>query len=241
MFLRDAFRVFEDSFSQAEQALATDELLEHSKLQDLFRRIRDESRLDFFRKEVPRAIEETIHGSKRVTAIVQAIREFAHPGGSEMTHLDLNQAITSAITLVTNHWRSECEIELELEPELPMVLCHVSEINQVILNLLINACDAIAESRTPNSVLGRITFRTWLEDNCIKLSIQDTGVGIREENLDRIFTMFFTTKAVRKGTGQGLALVYSIIVERHQGTIDVISKPGEGATFLIALPWAPSS
>lgn len=235
-FLRDAFEAMESVLSQVEHQLSSDLPEEPSTLSNRFRELFGGNRLAFFRSEVPRAIEDTIHGSNRVTSIVQAIKEFAHPGNNEKTALDLNHAIAIAITVSGNHWRSECEIETILDPNLPMTLCHVAEINQVILNLLINACDAIVENPMRASRPGKIVIKTWHEAEFVKLSISDNGMGIKRENLDRIFTMFFTTKAVGKGTGQGLAMVHSIIVEHHGGNIDVVSQPGEGATFIISLP-----
>jgi signal transduction histidine kinase len=128
---------------------------------------------------------------------------------------------------------------------LPEVLCHPAEINQVILNLLVNACDAIAEKMDRDGIVadpersqqeGVIEFRTWREGNSVKLSVRDTGIGIKPENLERIYTLFYTTKAVGKGTGQGLAIVHSIVVEQHGGSIDVASEPGKGTTFTITIP-----
>ena len=239
-FLRDAFKATEEVLARVEREFSSAGSYPTPGFEESFRQICSETQWDFFRKEIPVALYETLYGSKRVTSIVQAIRDFAHPGASEMSTLDLNKAITSAVTLAANHWRTLGEIVTDFDRSLPKITCHVSEINQVILNLLINACDAIAEARAANpSRLGKIVFKTWQEGNMAKLSISDSGVGIKRENLERIFTLFFTTKAVGKGTGQGLAIAHSIVVERHNGNIDVFSQLGEGATFIVSLPIQP--
>lgn len=238
-FLREAFEAMESVLSVVEHHLSSDESEIPSALSNRFHKLCGDTRLNFFRAEVPKAIEDTIHGSNRVTSIVQAIKEFAHPGNNEKTFLDLNHAVKSAITVSSNHWRSICNLETILDPNLPLISCHVAEINQVILNLLINACDAIAENPIRDSKPGEIVVKTWHDGEVVKLSVSDNGMGIKRENLDRIFTLFFTTKAVGKGTGQGLAMVHSVIVEHHNGSIDVASQPGEGATFIVSLPISP--
>jgi signal transduction histidine kinase len=131
---------------------------------------------------------------------------------------------------------------------LPSIHCHPAEINQVILNLLVNACDAVAEKleklgivgdtegNSDNPAGGTIEFRTWREGDKVKLSVTDSGIGIKPENLEKIYQLFYTTKPVGKGTGQGLAIVYSIVVEHHHGSIDVVSEPSKGTTFTISLP-----
>lgn len=234
-FLRDACKAMELVFSGVEACVA-DEGMSMAQFRQEYQRLREHSQFDAFRTEVPSAIQETIHGSNRVTTIVQAIREFAHPGTAEKSPHDLNHAIASAITVSTNHWRSLCDIQTKLANDLPTILCHAAEINQVILNLLVNACDAIAEKIDGGGEKGTITFRTWRDGNFVKLSVSDTGVGIKPKNLEHIFTLFYTTKPVGKGTGQGLSIVHSIVVEHHGGMIDVSSEPGEGATFVISLP-----
>lgn len=243
-FLRDAFEGLNAVVGGIERAL-DDPKQTREQLYETFQALRQQNNLDFYREEIDKAIQETLHGSNRVISIVRAIKEFAHPGTNEKARFNLNHAIASAVTVSSNHWRSHCTIQTKLAPDLPEVLCHPAEINQVILNLLVNACDAIAEKmerqgggvdpeRTQPE--GIIEFKTWREGNSVKLSVRDTGMGIKPENLERIYTLFYTTKAVGKGTGQGLAIVHSIVVEQHDGSIDVASEPGKGTTFTITIP-----
>jgi PAS domain S-box-containing protein len=243
-FLRDAFEGLNAVVGGIERALEEPGQT-REQLNEMFEALRQQNNLDFYREEIDKAIQETLHGSNRVISIVRAIKEFAHPGTNEKARFNLNHAIASAVTVSSNHWRSHCTIQTKLAPDLPEVLCHPAEINQVILNLLVNACDAIAEKMDRQGIVadperlhqeGIIEFKTWREGNSVKLSVRDTGIGIKPENLERIYTLFYTTKAVGKGTGQGLAIVHSIVVEQHGGSIDVASEPGKGTTFTITIP-----
>jgi two-component system, NtrC family, sensor kinase len=234
-FLRDACEAMNTVFSGL-HACVDDEGMSMPEFRREYQRLMESSQFELFRTEVPNAIQESLHGSDRVVSIVQAIREFAHPGTAEKSPYDLNHFIASAITVSTNHWSSVSDIQTKLAHDLPTIVCHAAEINQVILNLLVNACDAIGEKSFEGSEKGTITIRTWRDGKFVKLSVSDTGVGIKPEDLERIFALFFTTKPVGKGTGQGLSIVHSIVVEHHGGTIDVSSEPGEGATFVISLP-----
>ncbi|MFN7733687.1 MAG: ATP-binding protein [Pirellula sp.] len=243
-FLRDAFEGLNAVVGGIERALE-DPGQTREQLNEAFQALREQNNLDFYREEIDKAIQEALHGSNRVISIVRAIKEFAHPGTNEKARFNLNHAIASAVTVSSNHWRSHCTIQTKLAPDLPEVLCHPAEINQVILNLLVNACDAIAEKMDRQGIVadpershqeGIIEFKTWRDGNSVKLSVRDTGIGIKPENLERIYTLFYTTKAVGKGTGQGLAIVHSIVVEQHGGSIDVASEPGKGTTFTITIP-----
>lgn len=243
-FLQDAFEGLNAVVGGIERALEEPGQT-REQLYEAFQALRQQNNLDFYREEIDKAIQETLHGSNRVISIVRAIKEFAHPGTNEKARFNLNHAIASAVTVSSNHWRSHCTIQTKLAPDLPEVLCHPAEINQVILNLLVNACDAIAEKMDRQGIVadpershqdGIIEFKTWREEGSVKLSVRDTGIGIKPENLERIYTLFYTTKAVGKGTGQGLAIVHSIVVEQHGGSIDVASEPGKGTTFTITLP-----
>jgi PAS domain S-box-containing protein len=246
-FLKDAFEAMDTALSGLENELSQPEQ-NLQGIQSRFKILCEENNLDFYREEITKAIEETLHGSNRVISIVRAIREFAHPGNNEKSLFALNHAIASAITVSSNHWRSHCTIHTSLAPDLPSIHCHPAEINQVILNLLVNACDAVAEKleklgivgdtegNSDNPAGGTIEFRTWREGDKVKLSVTDSGIGIKPENLEKIYQLFYTTKPVGKGTGQGLAIVYSIVVEHHHGSIDVVSEPSKGTTFTISLP-----
>ena len=191
----------------------------------------------FFAEEVPQAIQQTLEGVQRITKIVQAMREFSHPGGAEKTPVNLNEAIEHTVTLSRNAWKYVADLETDLDPELPHVRCFPNEINQVFLNIIVNAAQAIeATTEKDKSGKARITVSTRADGTWVEVRIADTGPGIPEDIQEKIFNPFFTTKEVGKGTGQGLAISHAVVVEKHEGELRVESKPGEGALFIIRLP-----
>jgi signal transduction histidine kinase len=170
-----------------------------------------------------------------VATIVRAMKNFAHPGDGEKRAVDINAALENTITVAKNEWKYVAEVVTDFDA-LPMVQCLPGDINQVFLNILINAAHAIGDVVGNSGDKGTITIATRRGDHEVVVSIADTGTGISPEIRDKIFNPFFTTKEVGKGTGQGLAIVHDIIVERHGGVIDVESEPGRGTTFIIRLP-----
>jgi len=191
--------------------------------------------------EIPRAIEQSLEGIQRVTNIVHAMKEFSHPGSEEKKAIDINRAIQTTITVARNEWKYVADVETHFDPALPWVLCHAGEFNQVILNLLINAAQAIAEAPGDGSgSKGKIVISTSRVQGSAEISIADTGAGIPEAIHSRVFEPFFTTKPVGKGTGQGLALAHTAIVRRHGGKIWFESEVGKGSTFYIRIPFAGS-
>jgi signal transduction histidine kinase len=192
--------------------------------------------LDFLRDEVPKAIERTLDGIARVTHIVQAIKEFAHPDAHEQKATDINRAIETTLTVARNEYKYYATVVAQLG-NLPEVVCNVGELNQVLVNLIVNASHAIQESGQ-DAQTGRITITTAVDADTVLIRVADNGCGIPEPNLERVFDPFFTTKEVGKGTGQGLFIARSIIVERHGGRIDVTSKVGAGTEFTLHLPIA---
>jgi PAS domain S-box-containing protein len=191
--------------------------------------------LDFVCKEIPRALAEAEEGIGRVASIVRAMKEFSHPGSGNLEPADLNAAIKSTITVCRNRWKYVADLELDLADDLPLVPCQVSELNQVFLNLIVNAADALAES-PPASEKGRIVVATRVVDGQVEVSVRDNGPGIPETLAARIFEPFFTTKTVGKGTGQGLAIARDTVVIKHRGTLTFDSLPGVATTFRIRLP-----
>ena len=193
--------------------------------------------LDYLEGEIPLAIDHILDGVARISKIVRSMKFFAHPGGMEKTPLDLNQAIESTITLSRNEWKYVAEIVTDLDAAMPPVPGQRGEINQVILNLITNAAHAIAEKHGPGpTVKGRITITTRYRDGWAEVRIQDTGAGIPEAIRHKVFDLFFTTKEEGIGSGQGLAIAHSVIVDNHGGRLTVDSTPGEGTTFIIQLP-----
>jgi signal transduction histidine kinase/HAMP domain-containing protein len=191
--------------------------------------------LHYIMENAPPAIESAVDGLGRIAAIVRSMKEFAHPDQGEKKPGDLNQAIRSTLIVARNEYKYVAEIDAQFG-ELPAVPCHLGEINQAILNLLVNAAHAIADVVDGTGEFGKITVRTRLDGNAVEISIADTGTGIPEAARDKVFDPFFTTKEVGKGTGQGLAIAHSVVVHKHGGTLHFETECGKGTTFFIRLP-----
>jgi len=208
-------------------------LQELGRIDELSRKIK----LPFIIEELPRALEQSIEGLNRISSIVTSMKAFSHPGSGQKIPANINRSIENTVTISRNEWKYDCELELDLDPDMPEVPCIESEFNQVMLNLIINAVDAIKDSnKTGRSVSGFIKIKTSHDDDNAIIEIEDNGMGIPEKIKDRIFEPFYTTKEVGKGTGQGLAISHSIIVEKHSGSLYFTSEEGKGTTFIIKLP-----
>jgi len=192
--------------------------------------------LTFLREEIPAAVSQSIEGADRVGTIVRAMKEFSQPVTEEKSLIDVHHAIVNTITISRNEWKDIAEVETQFDPAVPLVLCFPNEFNQTILNLVVNAAHAIGDIVTVSGGKGRIGITTRKIEDSLEVRISDTGTGIPVEIQPRIFDPFFTTKPVGKGTGQGLAIVYSAIVEKHRGTIEFETAPGVGTTFILRMP-----
>jgi PAS domain S-box-containing protein len=192
--------------------------------------------LDFLASDIPRAIEQSLEGCDRITHIVRSMKEFSHPG-TDTAPTDLNRAIRSTVTVATHEWRQVAQVRLELDPDLPEVVCNAGEVNQAVLNMLVNAAHAIeAAGRQDPSRRGVITITSRRAAGGAEVAISDNGTGIPPEISDRVFDPFFTTKPVGRGTGQGLAIAHDVIVRRHGGSLRLDSVVGSGSTFTLWLP-----
>ncbi len=191
--------------------------------------------VDYLRERIPAACERTIDGVYRVSKIVRALRAFAHPPSLEIGTVDVNEAIRNTLIVATNEYKYVADVSTELS-ELPAINGNAGDINQVLLNLVVNAAQAIGEVVGESGDRGSIDIRTWRHGHDVWISIADTGPGITDEVAGRVFDPFFTTKEVGRGTGQGLAISRTIVVERHGGSLTFESEPGKGTTFLIRLP-----
>lgn len=191
---------------------------------------------DFLSVEVPKAFQRTLEGTERVTGIVRAMKEFAHPDTDEHMPADINHGLQTTLTVANNEYKYAATIAMEAG-ELPPVTCKIGELNQVFLNLIVNAAHAIHDSGKDAST-GRITVATRVAGDCVEVAIGDNGCGIAPENVEKIFDPFYTTKEVGRGTGQGLAIARSIVVDKHGGNIDVHSEVGVGTRFTLRLPIA---
>jgi PAS domain S-box-containing protein len=194
-------------------------------------------KIEVLRRELPSALADAHDGMTRITQIVRAMKSYSHRSGDALTASDLNQAIENTLIVCRNEWKYVAEMQTHLDPALPPVPCHLGDFNQVIVNLVVNAAHSIADvvAKTPGSK-GVITVSTRLFEGYAEVRVADTGAGIPESARSHIFTPFFTTKQVGKGTGQGLALARSVIVDRHKGTLSFETELGRGTTFIIRIP-----
>ncbi|MCK6488587.1 MAG: ATP-binding protein [Planctomycetes bacterium] len=199
----------------------------------------DQVDLEFLNAEVPRSLEQSQEGVVRVASIVRAMKDFSHPDGNERVPADLNQAIRSTLIVARNEYKYVAEAVAELDPELPAVPCFHGAIQQVLLNLVVNAAHAVADAVGDSGGRGCITITTRRDGGFAEIRVADTGTGIPEAVRPRMFEPFFTTKPAGKGTGQGLSLSRHIIEQRHQGTIRFETATGKGTVFIIRLPLEP--
>lgn len=195
------------------------------------------SKLPYLLEQAPRALDQSMQGLAHVSSIVKAMKEFSHPSGAEKQPADVHELIECSSAVSRNEWKYVADMSFDFDRNLPPVPVLRNELSQVLLNLIVNAAHAIGDVRTPDSgSLGKITLSTRQLGDAAEIRVTDTGSGIPEAIRSRIFEPFFTTKAVGKGTGQGLAICYSVIVDKHHGDISFESAPGRGTTFVIRLP-----
>lgn len=195
------------------------------------------SDLEYLLTEIPRALEQSLDGVQRVAKIVKGMKEFSHPGSEEKRAMDINKAIETTITVARHEWKYVADVATEFAPDLPLVPCLIGEFNQAILNLIVNASHAIEAAIAKGlRKKGKIVIRTRLEGSSVEVAVADNGIGMAPDVESRIFEPFFTTKSVGKGTGQGLSLAHTAIVNHHKGQIWFETEPDEGTTFFLRLP-----
>jgi len=188
--------------------------------------------MEFIMEEIPKASEHIISGVTRVSDIIRSMNEFSHPGKGIKDKADINQLLKSTLVMIQSKIKKNADIQLTLSEDIPRIPCYAGELNQVFMNILINALDAIIESKQ----WGSIKISTHVEGTEVVIAISDTGCGISIQDQEHIFNPFFTTKEVGKGTGQGLSLAHNVIIEKHKGKLNFASQPGKGTTFFIYLP-----
>jgi len=237
-FIRDAFDDLNEALAHFKDFLGCVKKGEVKNQQiEKMETILEETDLDFLAREVPEAISQSLDGVDRVRKIVRSMKEFSHPGGEEHLITDIHHAIENTVTVARNEWKYVADLEMEFDDALPKIPCNPGEINQVLLNLIINASHAIADALGEHPEgKGKIHIQTKNRDAHIDILISDTGAGIPEDIQEKIFDPFFTTKKVGKGTGQGLAISHSVIVDKHKGKILFHTLKGKGTTFTISLP-----
>jgi two-component system, NtrC family, sensor kinase len=242
-YVSDTVRFLQESFAAVESLLVR--YREHARalavetdrpqLLPEWEEEEDAADWSYLRQEVPRAFERALDGTGRVATIVRAMKDFAHPHQGAPAPADLNRAIGSTLAVARNEYKYVADLATDLG-ELPPVICLVGDLNQVFLNLLVNAAHAIQDVVGTSGTRGRIGIRTFRAGREAVIQISDSGSGIPAGIRHRIFDPFFTTKGVGKGTGQGLAIARAIIVEKHHGSITFDTEIGRGTTFTIRLP-----
>lgn len=235
-FLETAFddlRALVERYREGGAALAR--YPEQAALLAAIREAEERADLEYLRENVPPAFERTLAGIDHVAGIVRAMKEFAHPDQRDKVLADLNKALLNTLVVARNEYKYVADAETRLG-ELPPVSCYPSDLNQVFLNLVVNAGHAIAEAVGDGPQRGRITVSTRLDGDRVEIAVADTGGGIPDAIRDRVYDPFFTTKEVGRGTGQGLAIARSIVVDKHGGTLHFDSVPGQGTTFFVRLP-----
>jgi two-component system NtrC family sensor kinase len=211
------------AYEEAEQHIAP------AAMADQLKQTREKIELDFLKEDIPVLMQQSKEGIARVRKIVQDLKDFSRiDNNQEWQWADLHQGIDSTLNIVNNEVKYKADVIRDYG-SIPEIECLPSQINQVIMNLVVNASHAIGNER------GTIAIRTWAADESVNLEVSDTGSGIPKELVSRIFDPFFTTKPIGKGTGLGLSLSYGI-VKKHNGQIRVSSEPGKGSTFTITLP-----
>jgi signal transduction histidine kinase len=198
----------------------------------------EELELEYLIEEIPKAISQSREGVQRIATIVNAMKEFSHPGSRAMTAIDLNRVIETTVVVARNEWKYVANLETDLDPELQPTSCLSDEIGQVFLNIIVNAAHAIESKlgENPDGEKGLITITTRQIDGAAEIVITDSGSGIPEHARHRIFDPFYTTKKVGKGTGQGLGIAHAVVTNKHHGSISFETTSGEGTSFKVRLP-----
>lgn len=195
--------------------------------------------LDYVLEEYPKAMDQALDGVQRIARIVNAMKEFSHPGSQKKVFVNVHHCIDTTIALARNEWKYVADVVTDFDPQVPELFCHAGELSQVFLNLIVNAGQAISERAAKDSSLvrGRIEILTRHCNEEVEIRIRDNGCGIPTSIASRVFEPFFTTKEIGKGTGQGLAIAHSIIVNKHGGSFWFESPLGGGTCFILRLPF----
>lgn len=236
-FLADSFGSLRELLAKYQQSLAALVAASgHDSLARELRQAEETADIEFVKESAPLAFDGALEGISRISRLVGAMKEFAHPDRRDKSAADLNRALNATLTLAANEYKYVAEVETDLA-EIPPVMCHLGELNQVFLNLIVNAAHAIADAvGSSGGGKGCIRVRTAHEDGRVRIEIADTGCGIPEGIRERVFDPFFTTKPVGQGSGQGLAIARSIVVDKHGGTLTFESEVDRGTKFTILLP-----
>jgi signal transduction histidine kinase len=238
-FLKDAFTDFMEVMRGFETLMkaAREGTISESLIEEIEKRTADAD-LAYLFEEVPKAISQSLDGVARISKIVRSMKEFSHPGMDIKTPMDINKALESTLTVARNEWKYVADVETDFDPDLLPMPCYPGELNQVFLNIIINAAHAIQSvyQGGESGKKGLIKVATRNLADKVEIRFSDTGPGIPKEIRHRIFDPFFTTKEVGKGTGQGLAIAHRVILEKHGGSLRFETKMARGTVFIIELP-----
>ena len=245
-YLGDNISFLKDSFADIANVVKSYELFRRDlvksgvvpdEVENRLAKAIDEADLDYLWEEIPKTFEQSLEGVRRVEKIVRAMKDFSHPGDEEKTPTNLNKLLETTITVCRNEWKYVAEMETHFAADLPLVACFAADLGQVFLNIIVNGAHAIDEfSEGGKKGLGKITITTEQMEDRVRIRIEDTGGGIPEHIQDRVFEPFFTTKKIGKGTGQGLAISWRVIVDKHLGSLSFTTQKDRGTAFLIELP-----
>jgi two-component system, NtrC family, sensor kinase len=245
-YIGDNVSFLKDSFGDIARVMNTydlfwRELTEKSRIpEEMGQKLADQiegADIAYLWEEIPKTIEQSLEGVRRVEKIVRAMKDFSHPGTDEKTEVDINKILESTITVCRNEWKYVAEVETDFALDLPLTPCFTGEISQVFLNIIVNGAHAIGDfAEGASKGKGKISIKTSRAENSIQIRISDTGGGIPKEIQDRVFDPFFTTKKLGKGTGQGLAIARRVVIDRHQGNLLFETEKDRGTTFVIELP-----
>ncbi|MCK5172313.1 MAG: histidine kinase, partial [Planctomycetes bacterium] len=228
------FKSIMDMYSDLMGQIETSGEAELKKKADDIKESRDDMKMDFILEDIQELFSDSKEGLGRITGIIQNLRDFSRiDQANDISEYGLNDGIETTLVVARNELKYNCNVKTEFS-ELPYIFCNSGQINQVLLNILVNAAQAIKSRERKGN--GTITIRTYATETQVVCEISDDGLGIPPDKISKIFDPFFTTKPVGKGTGLGLSVSHDIIVNKHKGKILVDSTVGKGTIFTIKLP-----
>jgi signal transduction histidine kinase len=199
------------------------------------RKLAEQMDINYLLEELPKAFTRTAEGVSRVVEIVTAMKDLGRSDSRTMVLADLNRGLSSTLIVARSEIKHVADLEVELG-DVPLIPCHMGELNQVFLNLVVNAAHAVGSRHGESGGRGKISVSTRVDGDHVLVEVADDGCGIPDDKKARIFEPFFTTKPVGQGTGQGLAIARSIVVDKHRGSMTFESRPGEGTRFFVRIP-----
>ncbi len=242
-FVAEGLTAIFDFVDQVSQPNADLMLSDNSGMSTQIATLAEKCELSYYRQEMLKALNQSLAGLDGITLMIKSLKKFAHTGKlseSDQSCADINDGILSAIEISRSEWRKNSKLTVDLSRDLPKVTCNLGEILQVLLNIIVNAKDAIQErvkTRQEPDYAGAIHIRSFMERDSAVVHVEDNGGGIPEHVLPKIFDLFFTTKEIGEGSGQGLAICWDIITNRHKGTLTVNTDRTAGTTaFKVSLP-----